>query len=47
MPYTRFVQVGRVAYIAYGPEKGKLCCITNVIDQTRVLVDDPSSHVRQ
>ena len=47
MPYTRFVQVGRVAYIAYGPEKGKLCCITNVIDQTRVLVDGPSSHVRR
>jgi len=47
MPYDRFVQVGRVAYIAYGPDKGKLCCITNVIDQTRVLVDGPSSHVRR
>jgi len=47
MPYDRLVQVGRVAYIAYGPEKGKICCITNVIDQTRVLVDGPSSHVRR
>ena len=45
MPYDRFVQVGRVAYVAYGPEKGKICCITNIIDQTRVLVDGPSSHV--
>lgn len=45
MPYERFVQVGRVAYVAFGPEKGKLCCITNVIDQNRVLVDGPSSHV--
>lgn len=46
MPYERFVQVGRVAYVAYGPEKGKICCITNIIDQTRVLVDGPSSHIR-
>ncbi|CAF1035763.1 unnamed protein product [Rotaria sordida] len=45
MPYDRLVQVGRVAYIAYGPEKGKICCITNIIDQTRVLVDGPSSHL--
>ena len=41
MPYERFVQVDRVAYIAYGSDKGKICCITNVIDQTRVLVDGP------
>ncbi|CAF0824516.1 unnamed protein product [Adineta steineri] len=47
MPYERLVQVGRVAYIAYGPEKGKTCCITNIIDQTRVLVDGPSSHLRR
>ena len=47
MPYSRFVQVGRVAYIAFGPDKGKICCITNIIDQTRVLVDGPSSHVRR
>lgn len=47
MPYERLVQVGRVAYVAYGPETGKLCCITNIIDQTRVLVDGPSSHVRR
>ncbi|CAF2098761.1 unnamed protein product [Rotaria magnacalcarata] len=45
MPYDRLVQVGRVAYVAFGPETGKLCCITNIIDQTRVLVDGPSSHV--
>ena len=47
MPYERFVQVGRVAYIAFGPDQGKICCITNIIDQTRVLVDGPSSHVRR
>jgi large subunit ribosomal protein L14e len=47
MPYDRFVQVGRVAYVAFGHETGKICCITNIIDQTRVLVDGPSSHVRR
>jgi len=47
MPYDRLVQVGRVAYIAYGPQTGKICAITNIIDQTRVLVDGPSSHVRR
>jgi large subunit ribosomal protein L14e len=47
MPYERLVQVGRVAYIAYGPQTGKICAITNIIDQTRVLVDGPSSHVRR
>jgi len=47
MPYDRLVQVGRVAYVAYGPEKGKLGCITNIIDQTRVLIDGPSSHLRR
>ena len=47
MPYDRFVELGRVAYIAYGPDKGKICCITNIIDQNRVLVDGPSSHVRR
>lgn len=47
MPYERLVQVGRVAYIAFGSDKGKTCCITNIIDQTRVLIDGPSSHVRR
>jgi large subunit ribosomal protein L14e len=45
MPYDRLVQVGRVAYVAFGHETGKICCITNIIDQTRVLIDGPSSHV--
>jgi len=36
-----------VAYIAFGHATGKICCITNIIDQTRVLVDGPSSHVRR
>ncbi|KAL3860694.1 hypothetical protein ACJMK2_010785 [Sinanodonta woodiana] len=41
----RFVEIGRVAYIAYGPDKGKLCVIVDVIDQNRALIDGPCSNV--
>jgi len=45
MTYTRFVEIGRVAYVAYGPDAGKLVTIVDVIDQNRALVDGPSSGV--
>ena len=38
MPFTRFVEVGRVALINYGPECGKLCTIIDVVDAKRVGV---------
>jgi large subunit ribosomal protein L14e len=43
MAYNRFVEVGRVCLINYGPEEGKLCTVIDVIDQTRVLVDGPTN----
>lgn len=36
MPFKRYVEIGRVALINYGPEFGKLVVITDVIDQNRV-----------
>ena len=36
--FRRFVEVGRVAYIATGRNKGKLCVIVDVIDQRRVKI---------
>ncbi|GJQ70905.1 RpL14 [Trypoxylus dichotomus] len=45
MPFRRFVETGRIALIADGPQKGKLASIVDVIDQTRVLVDGPASNV--
>ena len=42
MPFTRFVEIGRVALINYGPNTGKLCTIVDVVDQSRVLVDGPT-----
>jgi len=43
--FTRFVQIGRVCLINYGPYEGKLCVILDVIDQNRALVSGPSSGV--
>eukprot|EP00567_Pseudictyota_dubia_P016529 CAMPEP_0197451336 /NCGR_PEP_ID=MMETSP1175-20131217/28491_1 /TAXON_ID=1003142 /ORGANISM="Triceratium dubium, Strain CCMP147" /LENGTH=124 /DNA_ID=CAMNT_0042984019 /DNA_START=46 /DNA_END=420 /DNA_ORIENTATION=+ len=43
MTFTRFVEIGRVALINYGPEQGKLCTIVDVVDGNRALVDGPVS----
>lgn len=36
MTFSRFVEVGRVALINYGPNQGKLCTIIDVVDENRV-----------
>jgi len=41
MPFTRFVEVGRVVLINYGPEQGKLATIVDIVDGKRVLIDGP------
>ncbi|XP_015591313.1 60S ribosomal protein L14 [Cephus cinctus] len=45
MPFERFVQTGRVAYVSDGAHQGKLVTIVDVIDQNRVLVDGPKSNI--
>nr|ALS05104.1 60S ribosomal protein L14 [Centropages tenuiremis] len=45
MPFKKFVEIGRVAYLADGPAKGKIAAIVNVIDQNKVLIDGPTSGV--
>lgn len=34
--FKRFVEIGRVAYVSFGPHAGKLVVIVDVIDQNRV-----------
>lgn len=41
MSFKRFVELGRVALIQFGPDEGKLCTIVDVVDHNRVLVDGP------
>lgn len=41
MVFTRFVEVGRVVLINYGPETGKLATIIDIVDQNKCLIDGP------
>ncbi len=41
MGFSRFVEVGRVVLINYGPDAGKLATIVDIADAKRVLIDGP------
>mmetsp|Transcript_21077 Transcript_21077/g.25045 ORF Transcript_21077/g.25045 Transcript_21077/m.25045 type:complete len:135 (+) Transcript_21077:128-532(+) len=41
MVFTRYVEVGRVVLINYGPEEGKLATIIDIVDQNKCLIDGP------
>lgn len=43
--FTRFVEIGRVALVNYGPHEGKLVTIIDVVDQNKALVDGPTTGV--
>ena len=42
MVFKRFVEVGRVVLINYGPETGKLATIIDIVDQNKCLIDGPA-----
>lgn len=37
--YHRFVQIGRVARVIYGPQEGKIATIVDILNDKRVLID--------
>ncbi|CAI5733052.1 unnamed protein product [Hyaloperonospora brassicae] len=39
--FTRFVSIGRVVLINYGPDAGKIATIIDVVDENKALVDGP------
>lgn len=43
MPYTQFVEFGRVALVSYGPLADKLAVIVDIVDDKRVLIDIPNT----
>ena len=45
MPFSKFVEIGRIAVMGNGPDSGKIAAIVNVIDQKRVLLDGPTASV--
>ncbi|XP_078607079.1 uncharacterized protein LOC144879468 isoform X1 [Branchiostoma floridae x Branchiostoma japonicum] len=40
--YRRFVEIGRVAFVRFGQDEGKLCAVVDIVDQNRALVDGPN-----
>ena len=43
MVFKRYVEVGRVVIINYGPDAGKLATIIDVVDQNKCLIDGPAN----
>mmetsp|Transcript_17189 Transcript_17189/g.37281 ORF Transcript_17189/g.37281 Transcript_17189/m.37281 type:complete len:134 (+) Transcript_17189:119-520(+) len=41
MGFSRYVEVGRIVLINYGPEAGKLATIIDIVDQNKCLIDGP------
>mmetsp|Transcript_17203 Transcript_17203/g.24318 ORF Transcript_17203/g.24318 Transcript_17203/m.24318 type:complete len:135 (+) Transcript_17203:140-544(+) len=42
MVFTRYVEVGRVCIVNFGPEEGKLATIIDIVDQNKCLIDGPA-----
>ena len=42
MVFKRYVEVGRVVLVNYGPDSGKLATIVDVVDQNKCLIDGPA-----
>jgi large subunit ribosomal protein L14e len=45
MGYNKFIQIGRVARINYGPLEGQLATIVDILNDKRVLVD--GTHIQR
>ena len=45
--FKRFVEVGRVVLINYGPLAGRLAVIVEIINTVKVLIDGPTTNVRR
>ena len=45
--FTKFVEVGRVVLINYGPSAGKLAVGVEILNTSRILVDGPTTGVKR
>jgi len=43
--FTRFVEIGRIVYITFGPYVGKIAVIIDVIDANRIFIEGPTTGV--
>jgi len=42
MTFSRYVEVGRVVLVNYGPEAGKLATIIDIVDSNKCLIEGPA-----
>ena len=47
MGFKKFVEIGRVAVVNYGPLAGKVAVIVDILNTTRVLIHGPKEGVRR
>merc|ERR1712226_1598621 len=40
--FKRFMEVGRIVLVNYGPEEGKLATVIDIVDQNKCLIDGPA-----
>ena len=45
--FKRFVEPGRLVYINYGPDEGKMATIIDICTLNRVVIDGPTSGVKR
>ena len=45
--FKRFVEVGRVVLVNFGPLAGRLAVIVEIINTSKVLIDGPTTNVRR
>mmetsp|Transcript_18263 Transcript_18263/g.22359 ORF Transcript_18263/g.22359 Transcript_18263/m.22359 type:complete len:134 (+) Transcript_18263:66-467(+) len=43
MVFKRYVEVGRVVLVNYGPDAGKLATIIDIVDQNKCLIEGPAN----
>merc|ERR1712194_11520 len=44
MSADMLMQVGRVVYVNYGPAKGSLAVVVDMVDENRILVEGPTTN---
>ena len=47
MPFSRYMEVGRVVLINYGPDEGKLATVIDIVDQNKCFIDGPDTGVKR
>jgi large subunit ribosomal protein L14e len=47
MVFRKYVEIGRVVFVNYGPQAGKLAVIVDILNTSKLLISGPTSGVRR